>query len=127
MKYELSQAFYFEAAHTLQRVIHAEGSRRIHGHTYHAEVVLEGTPDPATGMLVDLGFFRREIDRVRDRLDHRLLDEVPGIGPVTLENLCRFIFEALEPALPAIVAVAVERKASGDRCVLKASRATTAS
>ena len=38
MKYELSQRFYFEAAHTLRRQIEAEGSRRIHGHTYIAEI-----------------------------------------------------------------------------------------
>jgi 6-pyruvoyltetrahydropterin/6-carboxytetrahydropterin synthase len=44
MKYELSQKFYFEAAHTLERKVDAEGSRRIHGHTYHCEITLEGQP-----------------------------------------------------------------------------------
>mgnify|MGYP000178535474 CR=1 FL=1 len=47
MKFELSQRFYFEAAHTLHRTIDAEGSLRIHGHTYHAEVTIAGQPDPA--------------------------------------------------------------------------------
>ena len=37
-QFTLSQRFFFDAAHTLQREIEAEGSRRIHGHTYHAEV-----------------------------------------------------------------------------------------
>ncbi len=118
MKYELSQTFYFEAAHTLQRQIDADSSRRIHGHTYLAEVTVEGQPDPISGMLIDLGFFRREIERLRDRLDHRLLDEVPGLGPVTLENLCRFIHEALGESVPGIVRVSVGRQASGDRCTL---------
>jgi 6-pyruvoyltetrahydropterin/6-carboxytetrahydropterin synthase len=118
MKYELSQKFYFEAAHTLDRAIDAEGSRRIHGHTYHAEITLAGTPDPAIGMLADLGFVRREITRVRELLDHRFLDEVAGLGPATLENLCRFIFIELAEALPALIKVSVERKASGDRCSL---------
>lgn len=74
MKYELSQKFYFEAAHTLERAVEAEGSRRIHGHTYHAEITLTGTPDPVNGMLTDLGVVRGEITRVRDMLDHRFLD-----------------------------------------------------
>ena len=60
---ELSQRFYFEAAHTLERSIDAAGSRRIHGHTYHAEVTLLGNPDPASGMLVDLAYLRREVER----------------------------------------------------------------
>ena len=97
---ELSQRFYFEAAHTLERSIDAEGSRRIHGHTYHAEVTLLGNPDPASGMLVDLAYLRREVERLRDRLDHRFLDEVAGLGPATLENLCAFIRADLEPVDP---------------------------
>ena len=85
--YELSQKFYFEAAHSLHREVDAESSRRIHGHTYHAEVALAGAPAQGSGMITDLGTLRREIERVRDALDHRLLDDVEGIGPATLENL----------------------------------------
>lgn len=117
MKYELSQKFFFEAAHTLERAVDADGSRRIHGHTYHAEITLAGAPD-ANGMVSDLGFVRREIARVRDLLDHRFLDEVVGLGPATLENLCRFIFIEIADVLPALTKVSVERQASGDRCCL---------
>jgi len=58
MSYELSQRFYFDAAHTLQRSIDADSSKRIHGHTYHAEVCISGMPDPESGMTLDLGFLR---------------------------------------------------------------------
>lgn len=115
----VSQRFFFDAAHTLQRQIEAEGSRRIHGHTYHAEITLLGTPDPASGMLVDLAYVRAEIARVRDQLDHRFLDEVPDLGPATLENLCAYLRDQLEPVLPQLCAVMVERQASGDRCSLR--------
>jgi 6-pyruvoyltetrahydropterin/6-carboxytetrahydropterin synthase len=117
--FELSQRFYFEAAHTLRRSIEIEGSRRIHGHTYEAEVVLSGRPDPATGMVVDLAYLRQEISRVREILDHRFLDEIAEIGPATLENLCIFIQRQLEPNLPSLCAVSIERKASGDKCVMR--------
>ena len=118
MKYELSQRFFFDAAHTLPREIEAEGSRRIHGHTYHAEVTLSGLPDPQTGMMLDLGYLRLEIERVRLLLDHHFLDEVDGIGAPTLENLCQFIYRQLQQRLPAVACVMVERQASGDRCRL---------
>ena len=68
---ELSQRFYFEAAHTLNRGIETESSRRIHGHTYEAEVTVAGQPDATSGMLIDLGYLRSEITRVREMLDHR--------------------------------------------------------
>lgn len=116
MHCELSQRFYFESAHTLRRKVEAEGSRRIHGHTYHAEVFLRGEVNAETGMLVDLAEVRAAIAQVREQLDHHLLDEVPGLGPATLENLCRFIFEQLAPQLPKLNAITVERPASGDKC-----------
>ena len=118
MKYELSQRFYFEAAHTLRRKIDAEGSLRIHGHTYHAEVTIAGKPDPESGMMMDLAFLRQEVDKVRDKLDHHFLDEVTGIGPATLENLCTFIYNNLKSALPNIHSIKIERPASGDKCCL---------
>jgi 6-pyruvoyltetrahydropterin/6-carboxytetrahydropterin synthase len=42
--------------------------------------------------------------------------------PATLENLCRFIGEQLVDAVPGLSAVMVERKASGDRCLMKWER-----
>ena len=120
-RYEVSQRFFFDAAHTLRREIEADSSARVHGHTYQAEVTLHGLPDPETGMVVDLGLVRAHIVLLRERLDHRLLDEVPGLGVPTLENLCAFIWHRLETALPALSMVTVERRASGDRCTLRRS------
>jgi len=48
--YELSKEFRFDAAHTLDRAVDTESSRRIHGHSYRAEVVIRGRPDPKSGM-----------------------------------------------------------------------------
>ena len=121
MHYEISQKFYFDAAHTLQREIEVEGSRRIHGHTYHAEVFLTGQPDPRTGMVKDLGLVRLAIENLRTRLDHHLLDEVEGLGIPTLENLCAFVFRELGRELPGISKVRVWREARGDSCTLSAA------
>jgi 6-pyruvoyltetrahydropterin/6-carboxytetrahydropterin synthase len=70
-------------------------------------------------MLVDLGQLRAAIARVREMLDHRFLDEVDGVGTPTLENLCAFIRRHLEPQMPLLRAVMVERRLSGDRCVVR--------
>jgi len=117
--YELSQRFFFDAAHTLHRDIEADGSRRIHGHTYHAEICIAGTPDSQTGMIVDLGVVQQAIATLRLKLDHHLLDEVPGLGAPTLENLCTFIWGELAPVVPGLACVIVERQASGNRCVFR--------
>lgn len=117
--FELSQRFYFEAAHTLHRSYETEGSLRIHGHTYEAEVTVSGSSDPVTGMIVDLALLRKEIERVRTMLDHRFLDEVKDLGPATLENLTVFIRDQMKITFPNLTSVMVERRASGDRCVLR--------
>ncbi|HZM44188.1 MAG TPA: 6-carboxytetrahydropterin synthase [Burkholderiales bacterium] len=119
MNFELSQRFFFEATHTLARKVEADGSRRFHGHTYHAEVTVRGTRDPATGMVSDLAVLRAQIEAVRGELDHRLLDDVPGLGAPTLENLSSFIADRLRGVEPPVVAVRVWREATGDSCLLR--------
>jgi 6-pyruvoyltetrahydropterin/6-carboxytetrahydropterin synthase len=117
--YEISQRFFFDAAHTLRREIEAEGSRRVHGHTYHAEVSVRGEPKGESGMVLDLGHVRREVEALREKLDHHFLDEVQGLGIPTLENLCAFIWVELKPRIPGLAAVTVERQAIGDKCVYR--------
>ena len=119
MAYEISQKFFFDAAHTLRREIEADSSRRIHGHTYNAEVSLSGQADTRTGMVVDLGIVRLAIEKLRPRLDHHMLDDVVDLGPATLENLCAFIWRELAPTLPGLAAVRVWRDSVGDSCTLR--------
>jgi 6-pyruvoyltetrahydropterin/6-carboxytetrahydropterin synthase len=119
--FELSQTFSFDAAHTLKRQVspdEAASSRRIHGHTYTAEVMVQGPRQPDSGMVVDLAVLRAAIAQLRQQLDHHFLDEVPGLGVPTLENLCVFIFDRMAAQLPQVCAVVVSR-ASGDRCMYR--------
>lgn len=116
--FELSQSFYFEAAHTLERAYDTDSSRRIHGHTYGSEVQVQGDPGP-DGMVVDLAHLRAVIAEVRDCLDHRLLDEVPGLGAATLENLCLYIYRHVSARVAGVSAVSVYRSMSGDRCTYR--------
>lgn len=114
--FELSKQFRFDAAHTLERAIETESSRRIHGHSYRAEVFVRGRPDPATGMILDLGLLERAIENARDALDHRFLDEINDLGPATMENLSKWIWDRLRPTIGSLHKVSVYRDSSGDAC-----------
>jgi 6-pyruvoyltetrahydropterin/6-carboxytetrahydropterin synthase len=118
--FELSKQFRFEAAHTLERVIDAAGSRRIHGHSYRAEVVIRGDADPKTGMVLDLGLFERALAGAQRDLDHQFLDDVPGLGPATMENLAVWIWRKVSGEVAAapcrLARVTVYRDSSGDTC-----------
>jgi 6-pyruvoyltetrahydropterin/6-carboxytetrahydropterin synthase len=62
---------------------------------------------------------RQAIDRLRPQLDHHFLDEVPGLGPATLENLAAFIWRFIAQELPTLVQVRVWRQGVGDSCTLR--------
>ena len=60
---------------------------RMHGHSFKLEVEIAGEPDLKTGWVVDFGDVADALDDLRERLDHRLLNEVEGLERPTLENI----------------------------------------
>ena len=115
---KLTQTFFFDAAHTLNRAVNVYDhikSKNIHGHTYHASISIEGEPNE-NGMVRDFGDIKHAVDAIRYALDHELLDNVPELGIPTLENLCLFIANRLKSI--GVIEVSVERKALGDKCTL---------
>lgn len=123
MQHRLSQSFVFEAAHSLQREFDRDASLRIHGHSYRATIFIAGSPETSNGMLTDLCFVKQQLEQVRQQLDHRLLDDVPNLGPATLENLCSYIWHQLLPSLPQLQCVRVAREMTGDACELLLDKA----
>lgn len=114
--HEITKDFRFDAAHTLIREIAAEGSRRIHGHSYRAQVALRGPVDPISGMIADMGLVEQLVEGARETLDHRFLDEINDLGPATMENLASWIWRKVKPDCPQLVRVTVFRDSAGESC-----------
>ncbi|HUO93396.1 MAG TPA: 6-carboxytetrahydropterin synthase [Rhizomicrobium sp.] len=112
---ELTQEFGFDAAHYLG--VGGAENRRIHGHSFYVDVTLRGEPQPATGILRDLGEIDRALKAIRADLDHHLLNDVEGLGTPTLENLARYIFGRAKATLPEVVRVKIRRPSYGQSCV----------
>jgi 6-pyruvoyltetrahydropterin/6-carboxytetrahydropterin synthase len=113
--WELTKSFRFEAAHALPGTTLGDASEEIHGHSFRAEVTVRGEPDPATGMVLDLGVLQQHIAEVQKMLDHRLLNRVEALGAPTLENLARFVWERLQHA-GRIGKVSIHRDSCGESC-----------
>src|SRR5579863_982265 len=114
MALEITQQFTFDAAHHLGAG--AEENRRMHGHSFYVEVTLRGEPDAKTGFLRDFGEVDAALKSVRETLDHRLLNEVEGLGAPTLENLARFIYANAKARLPEVARVKIARPSHGQSC-----------
>ena len=113
--WELTKSFRFEAAHSLTNTSLGEASEEIHGHSFRAEVVLRGRPDPATGMLADLTRLEKELEALRATLDHKLLNRIEALGLPTLENLSRYIWERLQHTAK-LTRVSVHRDSCNESC-----------
>jgi 6-pyruvoyltetrahydropterin/6-carboxytetrahydropterin synthase len=94
--WELTKSFRFEAAHSIAGTTLGAAGAGVHGHSFRAEVTIRGTPDPATGMVMDLGRLDQSLDTLRRSLDHKWLNDVAGLGAPTLEILARYIWERVE-------------------------------
>jgi 6-pyruvoyltetrahydropterin/6-carboxytetrahydropterin synthase len=103
----ITKSFTFDAAHWLPRVADDHKCRRLHGHTYRIEVALEGELDPELGWVVDYGEVSRVVDPIVRELDHRCLNDLPGLENPTAEILAAWLFERLCTALPQLVEVMV--------------------
>lgn len=107
MQVSLTKSFRFEAAHWLPTFPDGHKCRRLHGHSFLVDVVVAGeVPEPA-GYLIDYGEISAAIDPVKLELDHYLLNEIPGLENPTAEQLSRWVWQKLKPALPLLVAVRV--------------------
>jgi 6-pyruvoyltetrahydropterin/6-carboxytetrahydropterin synthase len=107
MNVRLAHEFRFEAAHLLPKVPPGHKCARLHGHSFRVELVVAGPVDEQTGWFID---FQRLFDAwkpLHEQLDHRFLNEVPGLDNPTSELLARWIWDRVRRGLPELARVTV--------------------
>ena len=107
MNVRLSKTFHFEAAHDLPTFPADHKCRRLHGHSFRFDVVVEGAVDPAKGYLIDYGDIKKAAEPLVKRLDHYYLNEIEGLSNPTSEVLAKWLFDRLKPALPLLAEIIV--------------------
>lgn len=104
---EIFREFTFEAAHRLPNVPDGHKCARLHGHSYLAVVHVSGPVASDTGWVQDFSEIKTAFNPLKDELDHRYLNEVPGLENPTSEVLAKWIWDRLIVALPNITEVRV--------------------
>ena len=103
----LSKTFRFEAAHRLPKVPEGHKCGRLHGHSYQIDVIVKGTPNPETGMVIDFNDIAQAWQPLHLVLDHYYLNEIEGLENPTSEILAEWIYRRLKPTLPCLSAIYV--------------------
>lgn len=111
------KAINFDAAHFLADETGERPYARMHGHSFTLEAAVEGEPDTKTGWVADLGDLADALEEIRASLDHRLLNEVEGLGAPTLENICLYAAARLKPKFPGLAQIRVLRPSCGEACI----------
>lgn len=104
---ELFKTFQIEAAHRLPNVPADHKCARLHGHSFRIEVHVRGPVDAHLGWVQDFADIKLAFAPLYERLDHRCLNDVPGLDNPTSENLAIWIWNELEASLPMLSKVVV--------------------
>ncbi len=100
-------AFSIEAAHDLPNAPPGHKCRRLHGHSFRLEL--------GGGGISALGDAARTL---YDELDHRNLNDIPGLENPTSEVLCQWIWDRLKDETSGL-SVVVARETCTARCVYR--------
>ena len=109
--------FHFEAAHYLPSAAPGTANARVHGHSFRARVTLAGEPDPQTGYVVHFDDLAAAIKDAQAELDHRLLNDVPGLAAPTLERIAVWLWNRLDNRVAGLAEITIARDSCHEGCV----------
>ena len=77
----------------------------MHGHTYRLKVWIDDKPDTHLGWVMDFALLKDLVKPIVAQLDHKCMNEVPGLENPTCEQIAIWIWNQLKPALPKLVTI----------------------
>ncbi len=114
--------FHFEAAHYLPSAPPGHPNARVHGHSFRARIIVEGEPDPETGIVMHFDDLTSAIAATQDALDHRMLNDVEGLELPTLERIAMWIWERLDNTVPGLTQIEIHRDSCHEGCIYSGPR-----
>lgn len=94
--------FTFDSAHFLPNVPDDHKCKQIHGHTYKLTIFIEGPLDEKLGWVADFAVVKRDIKAIIDIVDHKMLNDIPGLENPTCELLGKWLWDKIKVQIPLL-------------------------
>lgn len=107
MKLELRQTFQIESARFLPKLKKSHPCSHMHGHSFKITLIWSGPIDPSIGWVRDYHSVTQGMEPLLRDLDHKILNEVPGLENPTSEYLAIYIYEKTKAWLPELTQVII--------------------
>ncbi|MEI6410153.1 MAG: 6-carboxytetrahydropterin synthase QueD [Bacteroidota bacterium] len=102
---QIFKQFTFDSAHFLPNVPDGHKCKAIHGHTYRLVVFLEGDLVPGLEWVMDFAVLKQVIEPVVRRIDHKLMNDIPGLENPTCERIAIWLWDQMKPDLPLLTKI----------------------
>ena len=110
---KIYKKYYFDAAHYIPNFKEGHKNRKIHGHSYELKVILIGETKKKSGWIMDLDELDLYLNKVLNKLDHSLLNEIEGLHNPTCENIAKWIWKILKKEIKNLECIEIYRPRVG--------------
>ena len=104
---DIFRIFHLQCARRLPYLADEHPCSRLHGHSFRVELRISGALDPKFGWVMDFAALDAVWQTVHAKLDHRYLNDIPGLENPTSENLAVWLWTFLKPQLPLLSKITV--------------------
>lgn len=101
-KAEIFKEFTIDCAHSLPNVPDGHKCKNVHGHTYKIRISIEGELDARLGWVMDFADVKAAFEPIKMALDHRYLNDIPGLDNPTAEHIAIWIWRHLAAELKGL-------------------------
>jgi 6-pyruvoyltetrahydropterin/6-carboxytetrahydropterin synthase len=114
--FKLSQEFLFDAAHSFPTMPEGHKYEALHGHSFRVRVTVTGGRQDENGFVTDFHVLEQACGQIRARLDHKYLNDVPGLACPSLENIAKWVWDQLAGQFSGLSDVTVARDSCHHAC-----------
>lgn len=102
---QIFKQFTFDSAHFLPNVPDGHKCKETHGHTYRLTVYIDGELDNKLGWVMDFSDMKKVIDPVIQSIDHKMLNNIPGLENPTCEIIAVWLWNKIKPGIPQLTKI----------------------